>query len=124
MASFKLTRLDHVTITSPEVLIDEVLAWYRDTLGLEEIKKPGGTRTQGGWFKLGDQEVHVTLDEHNPHKVAHFGVAVDDFDAVVEQLRQAGCHIEQAGEIPGRHRFYTRDPAGNRIEIASFTGSS
>ena len=36
---------------------------------------------------------------------------------IVERLRGAGCHIEQAGRIPGRRRFYTRDPAGNRLEI-------
>jgi catechol 2,3-dioxygenase-like lactoylglutathione lyase family enzyme len=45
---------------------------------------------------------------------------VDDLDAAIGRLRAAGCHIEQAGEIPGRHRCYTRDPAGNRIEVVRF----
>jgi hypothetical protein len=44
---------------------------------------------------------------------------VDHLDEVVERLRETGCHIEQARLIPGWKRFFTRDPAGNRIEIAA-----
>jgi hypothetical protein len=38
---------------------------------------------------------------------------------VIDRLRDAKCHIEQARPIPGRHRLFTRDPAGNSIEIVS-----
>jgi catechol 2,3-dioxygenase-like lactoylglutathione lyase family enzyme len=115
---FKIGRLDHVNVTAPEELEDETLTWYRDTLGLEEIEKPRGTRPRGAWFQIGDAELHVSIDEHNPHKTSHFGLIVDDYDAVIGRLRSARSHIEQADVIPGRHRFYTRDPAGNRVEIA------
>jgi catechol 2,3-dioxygenase-like lactoylglutathione lyase family enzyme len=118
--SFSFVALDHVNVTSPEELEDEVKTWYRDTLGMEPIDKPSGTRDGGAWFRAGDHEVHVSIDEHNPPKTAHFGLVVQGYDAIIERLRAAGCHIEQAREIPGRHRFYTRDPAGNRIEIMSF----
>ena len=113
----KVVALEHVSITSPEELVDDVLAWYENSLGLERIEKPPGTREAGGWFRAGDQQIHVTLDEHNPPKKAHFGIVVDDFGNIVERLRAAGCHIEQASKVPGRRRFYTRDPAGNRLEI-------
>ena len=115
----RVLLLEHVSVTSPEDLEKDVVDWYRDVLGLEEMEKPSGTRTKGAWFRIGDQQVHVTIDEHNPAKVSHFGVVVDDFAEVVERLRAAGCHIEQANPIPGRRRFYTRDPAGNRVEIIS-----
>ena len=113
----KVLSLEHVSITSPEELEDEVVSWYRDCLGLTEMDKPEGTRDKGAWFQIGDQQVHVTIDEHNPPEKAHFGLVVDDFGEIVERLRGAGCHLEQARSIPGRKRFYTRDPAGNRIEI-------
>ena len=113
----RVLALEHVSVTSPEDLEDDVVAWYQDTLGLEPMDKPEGTRDSGAWFRVGTQQVHVTIDEHNPPKKAHFGLVVDDFGDIVERLRAAGCHIEQAGPIPGRHRFYTRDPAGNRIEV-------
>jgi muramoyltetrapeptide carboxypeptidase len=119
----KVLLLEHVSVTSPEELEEDVTTWYRDLLGLEEMDKPKGTRAKGAWFRIGEQQVHITIDEHNPAKVSHFGVVVDDFSEVVERLRNSGCHIEQASPIPGRRRFYTRDPAGNRVEIISLEGA-
>ena len=122
--SFDVVGVDHVQVTAPEELVEQTCDWYRTCLGLDEIEKPEGTRPLGAWFRVGSEEVHVSVDEHNPHKTAHFGLVVTDFDALVDRLRGAGCHIEQASTIPGRHRCYTRDPAGNRIEIASFDEES
>ena len=120
MAGFDITGISHVHITTPEELEAQVVEWYERVLGLEQVDKPEGTLPQGTWFRAGSQEIHVSKDEHNPPKDAHFGLVVDDFDAVIAALRGSGCHIEQAATIPGRHRCYTRDPAGNRIEILSF----
>jgi catechol 2,3-dioxygenase-like lactoylglutathione lyase family enzyme len=118
MSEFQVTGLDHVTVTTPEELEDEVVTWYRDCLGLTQIEKLG-QRPGGAWFEAGGQEIHVTRDPHNPSKTAHFGLRVDDFDAVVARLRSEKCHIEQAHPIPGRTRCFTRDPAGNSVEIVS-----
>lgn len=118
--NFSFVALDHVNVTTPEELENEVTAWYSDCLGLERLEKPEGTHEGGAWFRAGDHEIHVSLDEHNPPKKAHFGLVVDDYEAIIDRLRAASCHIEQAREIPGRRRFYTRDPAGNRIEIINF----
>jgi catechol 2,3-dioxygenase-like lactoylglutathione lyase family enzyme len=117
---FSFVALDHVNVTTPEELEEEVVTWYRETLGLEQLDKPDGTQDAGAWFRAGDHEVHLSIDEHNPSRVAHFAIVTDNYEGVIERLRTAGCHIEQAREIPGRHRFFTRDPAGNSIEIMSF----
>ena len=117
--SFRVLALDHVNVTAPEELEEDVVSWYESCLGLERVQKPDGTRPKGAWFRLGNQELHVSIDAHNPPQAAHLGIVVDDFDTIVARLRSAGCHIEQAGAIPGRRRFYTRDPAGNRIEVAA-----
>ncbi|MFP5352784.1 MAG: VOC family protein [Actinomycetota bacterium] len=115
---FRVLGLDHVNVTTPEELEAEVVDWYANCLGLIQIKKPEGTRPRGAWFEAGPQQLHISVDEHNPPQTAHLGLVVDELDAVIERLRGAGCHIEQASAIPGRRRFYTRDPAGNRIELA------
>lgn len=120
---FKVIGLDHVNVTTPEELEKEVVEWYESCLGLERLDKPAGTSVSGAWFQAGDQQVHISIDEHNPPKQAHFSLVVTDFNGVIECMRDAGCHIEQAREIPGRHRFFTRDPAGNRIEIMSLDGA-
>jgi catechol 2,3-dioxygenase-like lactoylglutathione lyase family enzyme len=120
VSDFTIRGLDHVTVTTPEELETEVLEFYESTLGLRRLDKPAGTRSSGGWFAVGDLELRVSLDSHNPPPKAHFAVTVDDFDVVVGRMRASGFHIEQARPIPGRHRFFTRDPAGNRIEIVSY----
>jgi catechol 2,3-dioxygenase-like lactoylglutathione lyase family enzyme len=120
----RVTGLDHVQITAPEELVDEVLDYYRDCLGLEALDKPEGTSAAGGWFRIGLAELHISVTPDNPPKTAHFGITVDDFGATVERLRECGVHIEQARLIPGRTRCYTRDPAGNRIEILSYNSGA
>jgi catechol 2,3-dioxygenase-like lactoylglutathione lyase family enzyme len=117
---FEVLGVDHVNVTTPNELMEETLTWYRDVLGLEQIPKPEGPRPEGAWFKAGPEEIHVSGDPHNPPKTAHFGIVVSDFEAIVERLRVSGHHIEQAAAIAGRHRCYTRDPAGNRVEITYF----
>jgi catechol 2,3-dioxygenase-like lactoylglutathione lyase family enzyme len=124
VGDFSVVGLDHVNVTTPQELEDEVLDFYASCLGLEPIEKPSGTRPSGGWFRAGPVEVHVSIDEHNPHKAAHFGLVVSDFDAIVERLREAGRHIEQARPIPGRDRMFTRDPAGNLLELIAYEPSA
>ena len=120
MTSFAVLTVDHIAVTAPSNLEDVVLAWYSDTLGLEQLEKPEGTRDAGGWFRAGGVELHVTVEESAPTATGHFGMVVDDFEAAVARLRGAGSVIEPARAIPGRRRCYTRDPAGNRIEILSY----
>jgi catechol 2,3-dioxygenase-like lactoylglutathione lyase family enzyme len=113
----RVLGLDHVTITTPPVLEAETVAWYELTLCLERLQKPMGARPGGAWFRAGRQQIHVSLEDRNPHPTAHFGIVVGDFQATIERLREGGFHIEQARLIPGRRRAFTRDPAGNGVEI-------
>ncbi|HWC14399.1 MAG TPA: VOC family protein [Actinomycetota bacterium] len=124
MSDGTVLSLEHVTVTTPEELEEEVLGWYRDTLGLTRVDKPAEAQPGGGWFEVGGQQIHVLIDPHNPPKNAHFCIRVADFDAFVANLRTHNCHIEQARELPGRKRCFTRDPAGNSIEIVAFDGET
>ena len=117
---YTILGIEHVHVTAPTELLDETIEWYAECLRLEKLEKPEGTKADGAWFAAGPQEVHISVDEHNPPKVAHFALVIDRYEPVIECLREQGCHIEQAVTIPGRHRFYTRDPAGNRVEIVHF----
>jgi catechol 2,3-dioxygenase-like lactoylglutathione lyase family enzyme len=112
-----VSGLDHVNVSVPEDLESEVVAWYTGVLELEPASKPEGTRRRGSWFELGNAQLHISVEEHNPPHSAHFCLIVEDFDSLIERLRARGNHLEQARPIPGRHRCFTRDPAGNRVEL-------
>jgi catechol 2,3-dioxygenase-like lactoylglutathione lyase family enzyme len=119
-----VTGVDHVNVTTPAELEEDVLSFYETCLGLERIKKPIGTRPSGAWFRAGSAEIHVSIDEHNPQRDSHFGLVVSNFDATVEHIRDAGCHIEQAHPIPGRERCFIRDPAGNLVELIAYEATA
>jgi len=123
MSDFTIRGLDHVTITAPEELEKEVLEFYGNLMGLERLEQPEGTGSPDAWFALGDVQLHVSRDSHNPPPTAHFAVTVVDFDAAVARLRDSGYHIEQAYPVPGTRRLYTRDPAGNQVEIVGYDKS-
>lgn len=124
MTTGMVLSLEHVTVTTPEELEQEVLTWYSEVLGLIRVDKPEGAHPGGGWFEIGPQQLHLMIDPHNPPKNAHFCLRVADLETFVDKLRTSGCHIEQARQVPGRKRCFTRDPAGNSIEIVSLEEGS
>ena len=74
----------------------------------------------GVWFRAGDQQLHVSEDdEFVPAARAHPAVELDgaDLAALAERLAAAGASVEWDQRLPGARRFYSYDPAGNRIEF-------
>ena len=91
--------------------LDEALAFYGN---LFEIKLRGRGENQA-FIDLGDQFIALRAgrtqakDDHR-----HFGLVVDDKEAVRAALAEAGIEI-----LPGRFLdFY--DPWGNRVEIVGY----
>jgi catechol 2,3-dioxygenase-like lactoylglutathione lyase family enzyme len=113
-------RLDHVQVSCPPDGEEVARAFYRDALGMTELEKPPLLAVRGGcWFKDGDAEVHVGVEEDfAPALKAHPALAVDDLDAVAETLLAKGYPVKWDNDtIPGRRRFHTTDGHGNRVEI-------
>ena len=122
-----LQQLHHVQITVPPEAEAAAREFYGAVLRLEEIEKPELLRRNGGaWFRLGDAELHVSLEATattNDASRRHVCFLVADLDATRRGLEAAGIEI-----IPDRQpiaewvRFYLRDPGGNRVEIAQRVG--
>lgn len=119
-------RLQHVTITRPPGAEAAVRAFYGGVLGLEEVPPPQALATlELIWYRLGkDTELHITVEEPagQDHSGRHFCLAVDDLFAMRDRLEDAGATVVGDTPIPGRPRFFIRDPFGNLIEITSIEG--
>lgn len=115
-----ITGVDHVQIAVPRALEEECLVFYRHVLGLVEIPKPPELRARGGaWFQLSNLQVHVGLDaEPSPESRRHICFLVRDIAAARAQIEARGVVVEAEGMAEGLRRFFVRDPAGNRIELA------
>lgn len=118
--SLEVIGIDHVQIAVPRALESECLAFYRDLLGSAEIEKPADLKASGGaWFRLANLELHIGIDpETSPASKRHICLRVKDADKARNSIEAQGMTIEMFGAVERLRRFFIRDPAGNRIEIA------
>jgi catechol 2,3-dioxygenase-like lactoylglutathione lyase family enzyme len=117
-------RIHHVNVVVAPGGTEAVVPFYSEVLGLRRVEKPTeGVAQSGAWFDVNDaMQVHVSEREGDVHPQSHFGLVVDDFDAVLIRLREAGAPWEDQADIFGGRRGFTRDPAGNRVEILEPAG--
>jgi lactoylglutathione lyase len=91
--------------------IDEALAFYGR---LFEFKLRGKSKTSA-FIDLGDQFLALQKGRTRaPDGGHHFGLVVDDKDAVRQALAEAGVE-----PLPGQFLDFL-DPWGNRVEIVSY----
>src|SRR5467141_2284094 len=112
MAHAKKARaigLNHVALEVGD--IDEALAFYGR---LFDFKLRGRSKASA-FIDLGDQFIALQKGRTQPGDDGrHFGLVVDDKDAVRRALADAGVDT-----LPGRFLDFL-DPWGNRIEIVSY----
>jgi catechol 2,3-dioxygenase-like lactoylglutathione lyase family enzyme len=113
-------KLDHVQVLAPSGGVDEAAGFYADLVGLERIERPATMGGVGAWFRAGSQELHITeVDAFVPAVKAHpaFELAGTELDSLAERLSAAGTEVSWDERLPGARRFYSFDPAGNRVEF-------
>ena len=101
--------INHVALEVGD--IDEALAFYGRFL---EFKLRGKSETMA-FIDLGDQFIAMSkVDDRPRDHERHFGLVVDDKDAVGRVLEEMGIEIVSSRFMD----FY--DPWGNRIEIVDY----
>jgi catechol 2,3-dioxygenase-like lactoylglutathione lyase family enzyme len=97
--------------------------FYGTVLGLTEVAPPATLdELQELWFRLGGEtELHLFAEAPTgqDHSARHFCLAVDDVEALRLRLETAGVTVVGGPPIPGRPRYFCRDPFGNLIEITT-----
>ena len=118
-------RLHHVSIPRQPGSAERTRAFYSALLGLEEIPAPVTiTSVDVLWFKLNDSdELHIFAEEaKGDSSTRHFCLVVEDLEVMRRKLREADYPAWDEEAIPGRPRFFCRDPSGNIIEFTSIVG--
>jgi catechol 2,3-dioxygenase-like lactoylglutathione lyase family enzyme len=111
--------LDHVQLAMPKGEEARARAFYGSVLGLEETEKPEALKPRGGlWFKLGEGELHLGVEEpFTPARKAHPALRVSGLEALAVTLAAHGVCVSWDKLVPGMRRFYAPDPFGNRLEF-------
>ena len=118
-------RLQHVSIPRPPGSEAQTRAFYGDLLGLPEIPAPNSLEaTEVIWFRLGDDaELHCFREEPlEDTSNRHLCLVVEDLPGLRQKLSEAGYQPYDVEVIPGRPRFFCRDPFGNIIEFTTIQG--
>ncbi|MEU9475386.1 VOC family protein [Streptomyces sp. NPDC048191] len=119
-----LVSVDHVQLAAPPGSEDALRAYYVGVLGMTEIPKPPVLAARGGcWFQSGAVQLHLGVEsDFRPAKKAHPGLRVTGIEAYAARLESLGATVTWDDNIPGRLRFYSEDPVGNRLEFVGAPG--
>jgi catechol 2,3-dioxygenase-like lactoylglutathione lyase family enzyme len=105
----RLVGINHVALEVGD--LEEALAFYGSIFDLHlRGREPGMA-----FVDMGDQFIALSAGRSAPPDGArHFGLVVDDKEAVRAALERAGVRIE-----PGR-RLDFRDPWGNHVQVVDY----
>jgi len=104
----RLVGINHVALQVDD--LEEAVAFYSDIFEPTAVNR---SVPHAAFLQMGDQ--FIALFERGPRsEEPHFGLVVDDKEAVREALEQAGVQ-----SLPGRF-FDVQDPSGNRLQIVQY----
>ena len=106
----KLVGMNHIALEVGD--IDEALEFWRSIFGELELRGHG---RQMAFIDMGDQFIALARGyTQTPDRARHFGLVVDDKEAVRERLRELGIPAST-----GRSLDF-RDPSGNLIQVVDY----
>ena len=114
-----IRAIEHVQLAMPKGGEERARAFYRDVLGLPEVRKPEPLAARGGcWFESEAVKLHLGVeDDFRPARKAHVALKVEDLDVLLERARAAGCEVQGPEPFGGDRQAYVFDLFGNRLEL-------
>jgi catechol 2,3-dioxygenase-like lactoylglutathione lyase family enzyme len=106
----RLVGINHVALEVDD--IDAALAWYGRFFEFE-LRGRAGARM--AFIDMGDQFIAIATGRSQPRDEArHFGLVVDDKEAVRAALRRDGVEVGSSGSLD------FRDPWGNNVQVVDY----
>lgn len=109
--------LHHVSLEIPPSDADRFCELL-GLIGFERIEAPEALGGGIPWFERAGTQVHLIVTEGATAPVlGHAAFAVDDWDATIERVEDAGFEVEPTRELWGEARSFVLAPGGHRIEL-------
>jgi catechol 2,3-dioxygenase-like lactoylglutathione lyase family enzyme len=115
--------IQHVSL---EVRPDQTQAcadFYR-LLGFEEVEPPETIADRAVWLERNGTQVHLLyVEEPTVLPSGHLAVVLDDYDATLSALEEAGHRPDERSRHWGSPRAFVKDPGGNLVEVMAWPPS-
>ena len=106
----RLVGINHIALEVGDV--DDALAWYGRFFEFE-LRGRAGRRM--AFIDMGDQFIAVAAGRSQPPDGdRHFGLVVDDKEAVRKALQEAGVAVQGSGSLD------FEDPWGNHVQVVDY----
>lgn len=119
-----IASIHHINITAPQDVIDEVIHFYVDILGLSEGYRPD-FGIPGNWLYQGDHPmVHLLVSDNETGENGffdHFAFRCTDLASMTDKLKANDIPfgVFEMDELKQTQLFLT-DPAGIKVELNFF----
>ena len=105
----RLVGINHVALEVGDV--NDALRWYRRFFEFELRGRAG----RMAFIEMGDQFIALAPGRTQPEDGSrHFGLVVDDKEAVRDAMREAGIEVRPSGSLD------FRDPWGNHVQVVDY----
>lgn len=117
----RIHALDHIVLVSPDP--ERLIAWYRDTLGLQPLRLEQWRRGEVPFASLRlctETIIDVQAGDRDGVNMAHLALVVDDADLDASAATLGLAPRDLFGARGQGRGIYLRDPDGNGVELRTY----
>ena len=112
--------IQHVALEVREQDVEASVRFWA-LLGFEPVAAPAALAARSTWVQAGGTQIHLLYAERPVVPAAgHVAVVVEDHDATLAALRQAGFDPQPRTQYWDSPRTFVRSPGGHRVEFMAF----
>jgi catechol 2,3-dioxygenase-like lactoylglutathione lyase family enzyme len=109
--------LQHVSIEVPPGEVEPAVEFWA-LLGFERVESPEPLGGYVTWLERRGTQVHlIHTDAATVPQLGHAAVVVEDFQATLDRVAEAGHEIEESRRLWGARRAFAIAPGGARVEL-------
>ena len=127
-----MIRIEHINLVIKDM--KKSLEFYRAAFPHWQVRAEGGYELRGqpkSWIHFGDDYQYLAFSDYGEGEnrdlegeqvgLAHFAFVVNDLDALMKRLSQAGFDVDKDGaDEPFRKNIYYIDPDGFEVEFVEY----